>query len=479
MKIGNNNPINAAFGMISISIAEIFSIYIPPNRDRSPDWVDLKIINISKVEPASQEVAGDRVKDFTYLKLHLCDYEKDGYLYLLSMRPSSDSDNVMILCDKTDAEDFVEDVQRCRAKVLNRRSNRLQMSSAPVKDIQVNSARHQSQQVKLDELERHRDNILKVLESPEESPNSTPVTGSSEVGDGFGLAVTEERGLNKLGKAPSADFVEMGETNGPGPRDLNKDFEPTSMAFRQQKPIIYPVKSGPSRDFVEMPSIASKEIEESLGSSPPILHPIKDLPDDTFEIPLKNSSRYLRSLIHPQQAKENLKDSIHSDSELSDVTDVPDEYQLELLFENMPAKGNTTERLAKSRYKLQGKPEAANSKVARRLEFAANESAVAVELKAGSGKTSGHQPQHNIPRALEASPRVVRLVEAKQVPEKKLRPEIRKPSGFLDDMLDVEGSVGSNASLRRNNQPKFPRAEGPFYILTKKKGMGPYTRHKI
>lgn len=390
MKIGEDNPINTEFGVISISIAEIFSIYIPPDRDRSPDWVDFKIVNISKIESTNQGVTGDAMKDFTYFKLHLCDYEEDGYLYLLSMRPSSYSDNVMVLCYKTDADDFAEDVKRCKSKVLRRMSNRSAMSSAPVKDIQANPARHQSQQAKLDELERHRDDILKVLESSGRSRSSPKsATDLDGGGDGLGLPVNgggKSRGSEEE-KTQSADLTEVeGESNGSSFRDSSQNFR-SSLAPRQQRLVPHLAASEPIQDTVETPDNASGGIAGASILGPLVPYTTRDLLDDTFEIASRNQPRYLRSSVRVQRATEIPEGLIESGSELTDVTDVPEEQQLELLFRDMPAR-----RVSKKPVKQIGKPQkkhkVASSKVVRPLEFPVKGNAPAVRLEGNLARDS-------------------------------------------------------------------------------------------
>jgi hypothetical protein len=189
--LGKNIPISSDIGAITINIAEIFSIYIPPNVDRSPDWVDLKIVNISKIEFTKQILTENSMNDLMYFKLHLHDYDQDGYLYLLSMRPSSDSDSITILCYKNEVEVFAGDIEKCREKVLLRRGRR-QISSAPLRDIQANPEYRKSQQEKINELERHREDILKVLESPTAKSDdyASSLTDPDEFEDGWDMSLS-------------------------------------------------------------------------------------------------------------------------------------------------------------------------------------------------------------------------------------------------------------------------------------------------
>lgn len=190
--LGKNSPISSDIGAITINIAEIFSIYIPPNADRSPDWVDLKIVNISKIEFTKQILTENTMNDLMYFKLHLHDYDQDGYLYLLSMQPSSDSDSITILCYKNEVEDFAGDIEKCREKLLLRKG-RQQISSAPLRDIQANPEYRKSQQEKINELERHREDILKVLESPTAKSNdyASSLTDPDEFEDGWDMCLSE------------------------------------------------------------------------------------------------------------------------------------------------------------------------------------------------------------------------------------------------------------------------------------------------
>lgn len=371
VKIGSNNRIDSEFGAISISVAEIFSIYIPPNRDHSPDWVDFKIVNISRVEFTSQGVTGDAMKDLTYFKLHLCDYEEDGYLYLLSMRPSSDSDSVVILCDRTDAEDFAEEVERYRDRVLKPRSNKLSTTSAPVKDIQANPVGHQSQQEKLKELERHRDDILKVLDSPaKKNIGSAMVTGLSEGGDALGFQVSEE----KLEKPPEnlvadPDLMELeDEINDHGPESFNQDSA-SSPVISGQRSLLLPTADNPVQKPIKIPNIVLEELGNTSGPSRSIYNFTRDLSDEISEAPLRSSPAHLRSSIRVQQTAKNLNVSTDSDSELSDLTGVSDETELELLFRGALVGQRGSVKPAKSRVKLQEKPESFSSNAARRLDF--------------------------------------------------------------------------------------------------------------
>lgn len=291
------------------------------------------------------------MKDLTYFKLYLCDYEEDGYLYLLSMRPSSDSDNVMILCDKNDAEDFAEDVERYRDEVLKRKSNNLPASSAPVKDIQANPARHQSQQEKLDELERHRDNILKVLESPAGSHiSSTTATDPSGCGDALGFKVNEER-LEKLQveRVTNPDLMEVDEEINDHSPETPIRYSASSIISGQQKSISAPAAGEPIRRLVGAPDIAMGEIKKTLDPSRSIFHATGSLPGEV-SVP-QSSPTYLRSSIRVQHTAKNLNDSIDSDSELSDITGVPDETELELLFKDAPVKQRASGKPAELRFR--------------------------------------------------------------------------------------------------------------------------------
>lgn len=381
VKLGSKNCINSEIGAMSIGIAEIFSIYIPPNRDHSPDWVDFKIVNISRVEFTSQGINGDAMKDLTYFKLHLCDYEEDGYLYLLSMRPSSDSDNVMILCDRNDAEDFAEDVERYRDEVLKRRSNRFSTSSAPVKDIQVNPGHHQSQQEKLKELERHRDDILKVLESPAKSNvSSGAVTDTSGNGGALGFQAGKKR-LEKPREEVVVvlDLTEEDEINDHSLENFNRDSAPSLMISGQQS-LSSPTTDKPVQRPIEVPDIVLEEIRGAPGSGPSVYHFAGDHLDGTSEAAPHSSPAHLRSSIRVQQTAQNFNTSIDGESELSDLTDVPDETELDFLFRGAPVKKRGSGKFAGSRVELTEKPEVFSSKAARRLDFSEKADPRAMEL---------------------------------------------------------------------------------------------------
>lgn len=498
---------------MSIGIAEIFSIYIPPNRDHSPDWVDFKIVNISRVEFTNQGVNGDAMKDLTYFKLYLCDYEEDGYLYLLSMRPSSDSDNVMILCDKTDAEDFAEDVERYRDEVLKRKSNRVSTSSAPVKDIQANPERHQSQQEKLKELQRHRDDILKVLESPAKS-NVSSAAGTDTSGDGGALGF--QTGKERLEK-PREEVVagldlieEEDEINYHSPGNFNPDLVPSSMISGQQS-LSSPVTDEPVQKPIEVPDIVLDKVGGTSGSGLSIYHFAGDPLDRTSKTASQSSPAHLRSSIRVQQTAQNFNVSIDSESELSDLTGIPDETELEFLFRGATVEKKAPGKLAGSRVKLKEKPEVFGSKAARRLDFLEKADPRAVELGYKLKRTETRSP---VPTAtvepsgvlVESPPSRSREItvmrnhlESKGTPRQRPQPAITDTlgvSGALGRPLETVGSVGaaerakrspnhavrnfldgvsimktrgqSKADLERDHQPANPSAIGSSDVPTTK-----------
>lgn len=500
MKLGSNNRINSELSAISISIAEIFSIYIPPNRDHSPDWVDFKIVNISRVEFTTQGVTDDAMKDLTYFKLHLRDYEGDGYLYLLSMRPSSDSNNVMILCDKTDAGDFAEDVERYRDEVLKRRSNNLSTSSAPVKDIQANPVRHQSQKEKLNELERHRDDILKVLDSPTKGNfNSTITTDPSSSGV-LGSRVDGKKMLEERRKERVAglDLVEVEhEINGPGSENFGRDSASFSMFPGQLESVSSAAAGGPVQGLVEVPNISLEKVEETPDPSLSTLHFTRNLVDKTPKAVLQGSPGHLRPSIRVQQTAKKLNVPIDSDSELSDLTSVSDGMELGLLFRDGKW---TSEKSAESRVESQNKPK----EVAASLAFPGKPGSGVVEQRYKLEKkpeppvlatavepsviparlpkpslfreitvmkdhpefkgTSKQQLQPKItdvfgaPAALHKSPGVVNPAGVTEEPRRKPGPAIRSP---LNGVSITGRTTQSKANLRGNNQPTVPSTRPP------------------
>lgn len=420
------------------------------------------------------------MKDLTYFKLYLCDYEEDGYLYLLSMRPSSDSDNVMILCDKNDAEDFADDVERYKDEVLRRKSNNLPASSAPVNDIQANPARRQTQQEKLDELERHRDNILKVLESPAGSHiSSTTATDPSGYGSALGFKVNEERPEKlQVERVINPDSMEVEEEiNDHSPENPIR-YSASSIIPGQQKSISAPAAGEPIRRLVGAPGIVLGEMEETLGPSGSIFHATGSLPGEV-SVP-QSSPTHLRSSIRVQHTARNLDDLIDSDSELSDITGVPDEKELELLFRDAPVEQRASGKPAELGVKLQKDPKPFSLRASRPLDIPSKLDPRGVEL---GHNLENKKPRLPAPAAIEpldvpARPLLRENTVIKDKPElnstsrRQLRPRGVVSSGgmteglkgdpkygtrnFLDGMLVTEESVRSKASMKGGSRLAVP-----------------------
>ena len=165
---------------MSISIGELFSIYIPPNSDGSCEWIDIKITNITKIEPIDEAVPGDLKGQLRYLKLHLSDSGDSGYLYLISMRPSSRFDSIMVSCYAEEADDIVENVERCRGLMLSSmQGNTPHISAAG--GMLVNPEITQSQKEKEEELQKRRGYVLDAVNSP--AGAEATFSGQSESGE--------------------------------------------------------------------------------------------------------------------------------------------------------------------------------------------------------------------------------------------------------------------------------------------------------
>ncbi|RPA93944.1 hypothetical protein L873DRAFT_1837774 [Choiromyces venosus 120613-1] len=180
VRLGESEPQAFGRGAVSISIGELFSIYIPPNSDGSCEWIDLKITNITKIEPINEAVPGDLKGQLRYLKLHLSDSSNNGYLYLISMRPSSKFDRIMVSCYAEEADDIVENVERCRGLMLSSKQGDAPHISA-VSGMLVNPEISQSQKEKEEELQKRRGYVLDAVNSPA-GAEATP-SGQSESGE--------------------------------------------------------------------------------------------------------------------------------------------------------------------------------------------------------------------------------------------------------------------------------------------------------
>ncbi|KAI5848716.1 hypothetical protein DFP73DRAFT_621171 [Morchella snyderi] len=304
--LGKNSPISSDIGAITINIAEIFSIYIPPNVDRSPDWVDLKIVNISKIEFTKQILTKNSMNDLMYLKLHLHDYDQDGYLYLLSMRPSSDSDSITILCYKNEVEDLTGDIEKCREKVLLRKGRR-QISSAPLKDIQANPEHRKSQQEKINELERHREDILKVLESPitKSDDYASSLTDPDEFGDEWemGLPGYKPAGPQE-GKSDIKEREKENSRIGPMVVGAAEEFIMFSPAQKPSAPGLLTQGRCTSISSLKDPTRTSDIILES-GLLAPITLDFD--PKHIHQVTLKSFSSPLRSSASTQELQKVMK----------------------------------------------------------------------------------------------------------------------------------------------------------------------------
>ncbi|CUS14510.1 unnamed protein product [Tuber aestivum] len=180
VRLGERKPQVFGRGAVSISIGELFSIYIPPNSDDSCEWIDLKITNITRIEPINEAVPGDLKGQLRYLKLHLSDPSNSGYLYLISMRPSSKFDSIMVSCYAEEADDIVENVERCRGLMLSNKHGVVPHISA-VSGLLVNPEISQSQREKEEELQKRRGYVLDAVNSPAVA-EATP-SGQSESGE--------------------------------------------------------------------------------------------------------------------------------------------------------------------------------------------------------------------------------------------------------------------------------------------------------
>jgi len=165
---------------VSISIGELFSMYIPPDSDGSCEWIDIKITNITKIESIDEAVPGDLKSQLRYLKLHLSDSSNSGYLYLISMRPSSRFDSIMVSCYAEEVDDIVENVERCRGLMLpSMQGNAPHISAAG--GMLVNPEISQSQKEKEEELQKRRGYVLDAVNSP--AGAEATFSGQSESGE--------------------------------------------------------------------------------------------------------------------------------------------------------------------------------------------------------------------------------------------------------------------------------------------------------
>lgn len=288
---------------MSISIGELFSIYIPPNSEGSCEWIDIKIINITKIEPIDEAVPGDLKRQLRYLKLHLSDFGDSGYLYLISMRPSSRFDSIMVSCYAEEADDIVENVERCRGLMLPSKQGDAPHISA-VGGMLVNPEISQSQKEKEEELQKRRGYVLDAVNSP------------------AGAEATSS-GQSESGEILSVNTADLGDTYG----------GPSSPIIRRSPGVDPPTGAKASVGALRLPSTETRpnqiweaSQDRSPLTSPPalgdILAPQQGHPSDLADHPVVQASK--RSLFKAAKC------------------DLVESTRLEGLGENKPSQANET-----------------------------------------------------------------------------------------------------------------------------------------
>lgn len=191
LQLGEDNSQIYGRGGVSISIGEIFSVYVPPSADGACEWLDLKVSNIWKIEPTNDIVPGDIRKHLKYLKLHLSDYEADGHLYLMSMRPLSAPVVIMIACHTDEADDIVENIERCRGMAVSRIQSGGFAHVSAVKGLSVNPEVTRSQQEKEKELKKRLGYVVDAVNSPlNEAASSDNISSTKKGGEGGASSIS-------------------------------------------------------------------------------------------------------------------------------------------------------------------------------------------------------------------------------------------------------------------------------------------------
>ena len=378
---------------MSISIGELFSIYIPPNSDGSCEWIDIKIINITKIEPIDEAVPGDLKRQLRYLKLHLSDFGDSGYLYLISMRPSSRFDSIMVSCYAEEVDDIVENVERCRGLMLPSKQGDVPHISA-VGGMLVNPEISQSQKEKEEELQKRRGYVLDAVNSP------------------AGAEATSS-GQSESGEVLSVNTADLGDTYG----------GLSSPIIRRSPGVDPPTGAKASVGALRLPStethpnqIWEASQDRSPLTSPPasrdILAPEQGHPGDLADHPVVQTSKSSRfkaakcdlvestRLEGPGEDKPSQANETPNDGLLSALQRVPSLVSLE----EVKKRGKLKDRLANERGEMPTPPSLQKQNTGRKRATAKQPIAPARSAKATkpvSGKAKNEGTTKNIKPALQ------------------------------------------------------------------------------
>jgi len=152
-----------------MSLTDFISAYIPRRGTQRPVWIDVKACNVEIVDiysPYTQEgdptqVEEDKLVD---LQITMVDYHAEGYLFLRSSQPLNAPDKIAFTVKDVHGDLYADIIEKTRN--LARFGTRRPAPGEPLSDLELPTGSHKSHNDMQAALERRREAITSMADSP-------------------------------------------------------------------------------------------------------------------------------------------------------------------------------------------------------------------------------------------------------------------------------------------------------------------------